>query len=193
MPDQLDSFWHMKETTTPEELVGYYLDREEIAACSAAEYMTFCQEVSQLFSGVEAVRIMGSGNWGFSLNPDKNLKEFDQWSDIDTVIISPVEFNDTWSELRKFHRSKWYVLNKRQRDELNRNGQNIYAGFVSPLWIPQKGNRCRYRFIQILQSLRSDVLGSRKVNALFFKSREEVIDYYKRGVVKLRGGKTNGL
>lgn len=46
------------------------------------------------------VAIVGSAKFGFSLAPDKRLRDFEQSSDIDLVIASPKLFEDTWAQFR---------------------------------------------------------------------------------------------
>ena len=165
-----------------EQIVSDFLENNIIAAFQEHQYTKFCEQTTSSFEDVELVRIMGSGNYKFSLNPDNNYREFNDKSDIDTVIISPQEFQRTWEELRAYHRNKWYTLNMNQKEKLKRNGQNIYSGFVSPLWIPDPSNQLRFKFIRTKNRL-SSLFGYREVNMLFFKNYEEVIDYYKRSVM----------
>lgn len=48
-----------------------------------------------------SVLVVGSARLGYSLNPEKNFKEFGKDSDIDIAIISPEYFEVCWSEIRK--------------------------------------------------------------------------------------------
>ena len=184
--DLLD-FKQLLRTNEPEEVVEILLKSDFVEAFSKEQYQQFCEQVASNFDDVEMVKIMGSGNHKFSLNPINNFREFHDGSDIDTVIISPKEFNRVWEELRTYHRSKWYILGQKQRSELLRSGQNVYAGFISPLWIPEKQNASRFNFIRIKSNL-SVSYENRNVNMLFFKNYEDVIDYYKRSVILAKRG-----
>lgn len=166
----------------PEDVVSNFLGNDIIAAFSKDQYTKFCDQTKGCFEDVELVRIMGSGNYKFSLNPDNIYREFNDESDIDTVIISPYEFQRTWEELRTYHRNRWYTLNGYQKEKLKRNGQNIYSGFVSPLWIPDHSNQLRFKFIRTKNRI-SSLFDYREVNMLIFNNYEEVIDYYKRSVM----------
>lgn len=44
--------------------------------------------------------IVGTAALGWSLNPDKNLKAFDEDSDVDVTVISPYHFTIAWRYLR---------------------------------------------------------------------------------------------
>lgn len=170
----------------PSKVVHKIYYNNEIAACSEQDYQHFRDCVAGLFESVEDVRIMGSGNYGFSLNPDKLYQPFRDSSDIDTVVISKKEFNSTWGEIRNYHRHKWYSIGSYQREQLLRNGQNIYAGFISPKWIPDKSNKMRFRFIQLLETIPGELVNFKKINMLFFKDLDEVFDYYKRSIMTIR-------
>ncbi len=47
------------------------------------------------------IQVVGSARLGYSLNPKKNFKKFDNESDIDVAIISPWHFEQAWLELRQ--------------------------------------------------------------------------------------------
>lgn len=175
-------FKQFLRTHEPEEVVAILLESNFVEAFQEEQYQQFCEEVASKFEDVEMVKIMGSGNHKFSLNPLNNFKEFHEDSDIDTVIISLKEFNRVWEELRGYHRNKWYILGAKKREQLLRNGQNIYSGFVSPLWIPEKLNESRFNFIRIKNDL-SNNYENRNINMLFFKNYKDVVDYYKRSVM----------
>ena len=124
---------------------------------------------------------MGSGNWGFSLHPDKALREFGATSDIDIAVISAEQFHKTWEELRRVHRSLWYTFPFGVRAKLRRNAEDVYSGFITPAWIPGPQSELRFRFKLILNRLRDKSIDFKPVKMLFFKNNDEAIDYYKRG------------
>lgn len=129
---------------------------------------------------------MGSGNWGYSLHPEKAFKAFDQSSDIDIAVISPKHFNSLWDEMRRCHCQRWYQLTEDQRTALNRNAQNVYAGFISPLWLPDSRSGKRLEFRRHFNHLSDEEVGHRPVKAYFFKNLAEAVDYYQRGFAKAR-------
>jgi hypothetical protein len=166
----------------PEFLAETYLAAETVAAFPIADdYTNFKARVQQHLNGVEFLSIVGTGNWRFSLNPYKSLKEFDQRSDIDIAVVSQEQFNQTWDELRRVERSRWYTFSREIRDKLRRNAEDVYSGFVTPTWIPGHQNEHRYRFKSILNQLRDESVDFKPVKILFFKNKVEAIDYYKRG------------
>lgn len=46
------------------------------------------------------ITIVGSAATGYSLNPNKNFKVFDQTSDVDVAVVSPYHFSVGWRYLR---------------------------------------------------------------------------------------------
>jgi hypothetical protein len=171
----------------PEALVEELIDTPVVLACQTDQvYATFRGYVQTAYPNASQVFIAGSGNWGFSLKPENNLRPFGNHSDIDVGVIHPDWFNMTWEELRRYHRQFFYALGRRIQAELRRNGENVYSGFVSPTWIPDKGNNFRFQHAKILNALTSQLVGYKPVRMLFFKNRPEAIDYYKRGILLLQ-------
>ena len=169
-----------------ESTVDELLSVQQVAACKTPQdYATFRNYVELAYPNGEAVFIAGSGNWGFSLNPRNNLRPFGQHSDIDVGVVNLDWYNQTWEQLRTFQRRYFYQLSPKVQSELRRNGENVYSGFVSPTWIPEKGNNFRFAHSKVLNALRSQLVGFLPVKMLFFKNRIEAIDYYKRGALLL--------
>jgi len=125
--------------------------------------------------------VVGSGNWKFSLNPDKSFREFGEHSDIDVAVISKDLFDGFWEEMRFQHRAHFYRLPLEYRDRLRRNSENVYAGFISPNWIPNRNPTAAYEYKRNLDSLSDRHVRSLKVKMMFFKNFDEAADYYARG------------
>lgn len=167
--------------------VNELLDTPTVVACAdASRYADFCQRVTLAYPNGEQVFIAGSGNWGFSLHPEKSLRPFGDHSDIDVGVIHEPFFHTIWEELRKYHREYFYQVSRSTRDGLRRSGENVYSGFVSPAWIPATGSNFRFQHNKILNALSSHLVGFKPVKMLFFKNRVEAVDYYKRGVIYLQ-------
>lgn len=47
-----------------------------------------------------AIQLVGSARLGYSINPKKDFKEFDEESDLDIAVISTELFDTAWGELR---------------------------------------------------------------------------------------------
>jgi hypothetical protein len=177
-----DEFFDLIRSHGPDALVERFLASETVAAFQTPDaYGVFRNRIALELPFTESVYLVGSGNWGYSLNPDKGFKPFDTASDIDVAIVTPRLFEETWHLIREVHRSSWYLLDNLQRQRLLRNGQNIYSGFVSPKWLPDRSSPHRFRFIRLLNRLSDHAVAHRRVTALYFKDKTEVADYYRRG------------
>lgn len=168
--------------TTVDEL----LNVQTVVACKTEQdYATFRACVQAAYPNGNDIFIAGSGNWGFSLKPQNNLRQFGSHSDIDVGVVHEHWFHLTWEELRKYHRQFFYKMTKSAQADVRRKGEDVYSGFVSPRWIPEKGHNFRFAHTKVLNALTSHLVGFRPVKMLFFKNRIEAIDYYKRGVLLL--------
>jgi hypothetical protein len=176
----------IRERRSVEEAVEHVLNSEVVAACVEKDhYVRFRDNVHLAFPTCERAIIAGSGNWGFSMKPDFLGRAFSADSDVDLAVIDINLFGRTWDEMREFHRNSWYEMSHRDREKLRRNAENIYCGFASPKWIPNRKNAFRFDCLRKLDHLTSFLVGNRTVNAFFFRNLGEAIDYYKRGFLNL--------
>lgn len=177
-----EAFIAQLSARSADDLAALYLAQPEVAAFPTARgYEDFKSLVATEVADLESVAVVGTGNWRYSLNPEKNFKPFDNRSDIDVAVVSSRRFNQTWEELRRVHRSSWYRLDAIVRQQLRRNGENVYAGFASPAWIPDSQSELRYSHKSMLNRLSNRSPGRREVKLLYFKNSGEALDYYKRG------------
>lgn len=179
----LESFKGEIRETDPRELVERWLTEGDACAFSTStELGEFATKIERDYPRADRVVIAGTSNWQFSLNPKKGFAEFHKRSDIDVALISPIDFEETWVALRDLHRKKWYSWGRDVRETVLRTGQNVYCGFITPKQIPDRANNYRFEFLQKCNSYSTSLVGYREVNLMFFKSNDDVIDYYIRGV-----------
>lgn len=148
---------------------------------TAVAYDAFKVRALDLFPLAEAVFIAGSGNWGYSLNPRKLWEPYRKESDVDVALVSEQMFRETWDELRRVHREHWHRLGYNVQQVLRRNGENVYCGFASPLWIPITGHPHSYAFRRAANSLSTKEIDWRTVSLMIFRNEVEAVDYYQRG------------
>lgn len=75
--------------------------------------------------------IVGSACVGFSLNPNKNWKAFDQDSDIDVAVISNIHFDQAWYFLRHLGSERFkYPLFIRETIEMH-EATYVYWGTIA--------------------------------------------------------------
>lgn len=128
------------------------------------------------------VSIVGSANWKFSLNPKNNFRVFHRESDIDVAIICAESYFETWEELRRIHRDKYYTLGQSEQLSLRRNGENVYSGFASPKWIPTLTSSLLRDHLKLTDKYSNRAVGFKKVNMMYFRNVAETIDYYVRSI-----------
>jgi hypothetical protein len=178
----LNQFKDLVAGNDPDTLAGALMIQPTVCALpDPASYNAFKARVSAALPESEEAFVVGSGNWEYSLNPNKLWNSFHAGSDIDVAVISGSLFKKTWERMRALHRSRWHLLGAEARLALRRNGENVYAGFVSPLWLPHSIDPEVYRFTSMLNRLSGADIGYRQVTMMYFKDRAEAVDYYKRG------------
>ena len=181
-PD-LKSFLHDIRSTKPEDLIREWLAVDVPHAFgTSADYRSFVQLIHADWPKNASISVAGTSNWRYSLNPQKNFSEYHEKSDIDVVIVSPTYFAETWERLRGLHRKRWYTWSRVMRENVSRTGTNVYCGFISPKHIPEKSDSYRFAFLSKCNSYSTALVGYRDVNMMFFKSEDDAVDYYVRGV-----------
>lgn len=96
-------------------------------------YLEWKSELARLIE-VDAhnLRIVGSAAVGVSLSPMKNLKPFDDESDIDVAVLSAYRFDVAWRTLRSMSKSKILALPKKQRKAINGHIQaHVFRGTIT--------------------------------------------------------------
>lgn len=79
----------------------------------------------------KAIVLTGSASVGFSLNPDNNLRAFNDHSDIDVAIVSQHYFDISWHFLRNVG-TKRYSYTRKQKDAIDdHRNRLIYWGTIA--------------------------------------------------------------
>lgn len=100
----IDSFKNDLGSKTPEDIYNKYLIggdvwyfRNKFGASWYEQYDAFKLFISdKLEVHYNDIALAGSGKLGFSINPEKNFKNFDDKSDLDIIIISRKYFYMFW-------------------------------------------------------------------------------------------------
>src|SRR5437764_281593 len=91
----------------PRSLARELLLSEQIALFpDSARYSAFRERVAREIDDTEFVAVAGSGNWLYSMNPEKQFRPLNQTSDVDVAVVSPTMFHSLWEEMRRFHQEK---------------------------------------------------------------------------------------
>lgn len=79
----------------------------------------------------KAIVLTGSASVGFSLNPDNNLREYNNESDIDVAIISQHYFDISWHFLRNVGTQRYGYTRKVQDSIDDHRNRLIYWGTIA--------------------------------------------------------------
>jgi len=86
---------------------------------------------SKLGVDSKSIVLTGSASVGFSLNPEKNFRKFDEESDIDVAIISQHFFDNSWHFLRNLG-TNLYQYNPREKNAIyDHRTRLIYWGTIA--------------------------------------------------------------
>jgi hypothetical protein len=177
-----EEFFDRIRSSSPDALAREYLSAESAHIFTdEPTYQIFQDRICELVQSVESVAVVGSGNWRYSLNPCKSFREFGKHSDVDVAVVSSFQFKAIWGEMRQNEKKHYYTLSADSRERLRRNTENVYSGFISPDWIPNRSPGRMLEYKQILNTLSDRAVGFLKVKMMFFKNFDEAIDYYTRG------------
>lgn len=137
------------------------------------------------------IGIVGSAKLGFSLNPKKNYKNFDNKSDIDIIIVSQKLFNEFWAQYLKdsynpttqIHNISWVsfcvfrkymTLDSFRNNEYYNNWVKKTSGFEKDIQLLfQIENEIHYRIFESWDSVRMYYISS--INKI--KVTEELNEY----------------
>lgn len=133
-----------------------------------------------------ALCLTGSACMGFSLNPTKDYKIFDETSDIDIAIISNYYFDISWHYLRNIG-AKRYDLTAEQKESLQDHvNRLIYWGTIATdklLTILPFGQEW-YKALEEMSQER--VTAEKEINVRIYKDYESFRAYNNQNVKKLK-------
>ncbi|UTV29013.1 hypothetical protein [Photobacterium atrarenae] len=149
------------------------------------EYHDFkCEIGNALNTSPNNIAIVGSGKFGFSMNPTKDIfKDFNRKSDLDVVIACPQIFEKTWWQLRKS-----YYSNQIEVRESHAN--DIFSKFlVVNDKMEYKSTHMR-ETITLLEEMKKNINRSfrikRKINYRIYSNWLDVESYHEFGVGLLK-------
>ncbi len=101
-----DNFKADLEALTSLKMYRKYILSGNCYALDEDQHYRLREEVCERFSiDFTDVFLVGSGKLGFSIKPDKRFGDFDDESDIDIAIVSPVLFEKVWQEAYSYKKS----------------------------------------------------------------------------------------
>ena len=146
------------------------------------------KEKLSLLIGVDGKSIVftGSAAVGYSLSPEKNLKPFDQISDIDVAIISGLHFDIAWHCLRNIG-NKRHQLNMKEKSSLeDHRTRLVYWGTIATDKIIQILPFGKEWINAIEQMRKTDPTIDREINFRIYKDFEALRSYQIESITKLK-------
>jgi hypothetical protein len=131
-----DEFIADLQKEKPEWVVSKWILERPTPYFFQKDHLAYIQWKNQLATklGVDphSIIVVGSANIGFSLNPDKNWKSFDDESDIDIAIISSDHFQQAWYFLRHIKPAERYRLSKEMQTVITSHETTyVYCGAIA--------------------------------------------------------------
>lgn len=131
-------FRQVLDDQTDAELIGPCLYEEIIPFVfepNPVRWDAFRDEfVSRLQVSRSDIRIVGSARFGFSMKPDRNLKSFEDRSDIDVVVVNEKLFDELWYALLAAAYPR-YPVTSELGGWLKKRRNELYTGWLTPLEI----------------------------------------------------------
>lgn len=129
-----------------------------------------------------SVVFVGSSCTGFSLNPDKDFKEFDEQSDIDIAIISNHHFNMAWRWMRQVDLSS---LKGKERYAVNQHRKHfVFDGTIATDIVLPLMPFGREWGAVLAEISREPVFEGRDVHFRLYQDHKSLIDYHVNNVKK---------
>ena len=161
--------WLFDQSGTSE-LLGNYSDfRESIA--------------SVINIDADAVRLVGSARFGFSMNPRKGIRAFNDESDLDVVIVSQELYHTIWFEFRSAYYNGYTWIKSRHSGDIFRRFLHVLPdGNYNSEYLKDTARR--------LDNMRRQVNLStglaRELKYRIYEDWDAALDYHAHGVRKLQ-------
>tara|TARA_R110000737_G_scaffold314184_1_gene323895 strand:- start:17773 stop:18387 length:615 start_codon:yes stop_codon:yes gene_type:complete len=159
-----------------------YLFEKADALGIKGSYLELKVEISNtLGTSPDNVAIVGSGKFGFSMNPTKKelLKCFNSHSDVDIVIACPKVFESIWKSLRQSYYSNHI-------DVRDKHSADIFSKFLVV------NNKIEYRskhmrdIVTLLEEMKKNITRKfrikRTINYRIYSNWSDVEDYHEFGI-----------
>jgi hypothetical protein len=146
------------------------------------------KERLSLLIGVDSKSIVftGSSAVGFSLNPDKNFKAFNDSSDIDVAIISSYYFDVSWHFLRNIGTEMFKLKPKEKNSIIDHRQRLIYWGTIATDKIVQILPFGK-KWVDAIDSMRTiDPTMDREINFRIYKDFEALRSYQTDSIEKVK-------
>ena len=176
-------------TRDPRDFVSHFLF-EPIPFAFRNDFVSWIEWKTELARGVDVdpydIVLTGSAAVGFSLNPKKGYKAFDDASDIDCGVVSQHYFETAWRYLRQL-RPSWLSLPPESKRAIVAHQRNyVFAGSIatdSILALLPFGSAWQRALDQM--SRKAPTIG-RDIKLHIYRDYESLRHYQSSGIERLR-------
>jgi hypothetical protein len=129
----------------------------------------------ELTVDVPAIHLVGSGQIGFSLAPEKFGTPFRPESDLDIAVVDSQMFDEAWMDMLRLGNA-YYSLKQRVRDMLKQHRENnIYWGMMYPDSLPGVVRISSKWFSAFKGLSRNRQFASREVSGRLYRTRDHLV------------------
>ena len=132
--------------------------------------------------------VVGSARLGFSLSPYKFGALFNQYSDLDIIVVSSLLFDPSWMDILTNQRARWSSLKQSTKDHLqeHREKDHIYNGWIYPSLVAEALDIGQPWLTTFNGLSRIPELSSRPINGRLYRTWEHARVYHQRGLRQIR-------
>lgn len=132
--------------------------------------------------------VVGSARLGFSLAPHKFGAPFNQYSDLDIIVVSSLLFDPSWIDILTNQRIRWSSLKQSTRDHLqdHREHDYIYNGWIYPTQLAESLEIGQIWLTTFNGLSRIPELSSRRINGRLYRTWQHARVYHQRGLRQIR-------
>jgi hypothetical protein len=133
-----------------------------------------------------AIALIGSASIGFSLNPDKNYRKFDDGSDIDVAIVSAHHFELAWHTIRNLGALRHGLTSLQQNSLEDHRSRLIYWGTFDTKHLLPRLPFGKQWFEAFEQMTAESPTRDREINARIYRDFESLSAYHVNNLNILR-------
>lgn len=154
---------------------------------SRIDYISWKEQLSKKL-GIDgkSITFTGSSCTGFSLNPNKNFRVFDEESDIDIAIISNHYFDISWHYLRNIGTARYNLKPEQKASVQDHVNRLIYWGTIATDKILEILPFGAHWFKELQSMAISPPTEGREINIRIYKDFESLKAYHVNNLTGLR-------
>jgi hypothetical protein len=163
----------------------YLFDNADKFGIKGSYHELKCEIANKLNTSPNSVAIVGSGKFGFSMNPTKPelLKSFHDKSDLDIVIACPQTFENIWLNLRRAYYSN-------QSDVQRSHSKDVFSKFIVVNDKLEYNSDHVKPIIKLLEEMKKELKKKfrikQTINYRIYANWSDVEDYHEFGIGHLQ-------